>query len=142
MQDAHPLSCRYGEWQHNQYIISAVKSTKGAQIANICAPFAPVLPFFFFCRNLRLLGFTRLPAPTAQDRNSAASGSRQQDHRQNITAPTMSARTASTRPRVPVLAAFASCAPKPLPSGVASTSAPLPDPHRRSKIRPDHRNGA
>ena len=38
---------------------------------------------------------------------------------QNITAPTMSARTASTRPRVPVLAACASCAPKPLPSGVA-----------------------
>ena len=47
----------------------------------ICAPFAPVLPFFFFCRNLRLLGFTRLPTPTAQDRNSAASGSSQQDHR-------------------------------------------------------------
>ncbi len=86
----------------------------------ICAPFAPVLPFFFFCRNLRLLGFTRLPTPTAQDRNSAASGSSQQDHRpeHHRTDDERSNRVQPDRV-VPVLAACVSCAPKPLPAGVA-----------------------
>ena len=48
----------------------------------ICAPLHLYYRSSFFCRNLRLLGFTRLPTPTAQDPVTVPpSGSSQQDHR-------------------------------------------------------------
>ena len=75
--------------------------------------FAPVLPFFFFCRNLRLLGFTPSCADgwTATDAPPAQPADLQPEHHLM-----MSARTASARPRVPVPALWLCQA---MPSGVA-----------------------